>query len=230
MEALLYDVHGNLPALEAVLADARPAGVSRWILGGDYALFGGWPAETVARLRELEPAVWIRGNGERWTDDPVAAPDQPVIQAAIEAARSALGAELVAHLGRLPAHADDGDSLICHGSPISDVRSFSPEPADDDDELMGGVTPARIVFGHTHLPFRREAGAVELVNPGSVGMPFDGDPRAAYALVHPDGSIEHRRVAYDHLASARRVREAFGGANWTDTVAKRIERSRMDVD
>jgi len=90
--------------------------------------------------------------------------------------------------------------------------------------------PSRIVFGHTHLPFRRKAGAVELVNPGSVGMPFDGDPRAAYALVHPDGSIERRRVAYDHMASARRVREAFGGADWTETVAKRIELSRMDVD
>lgn len=230
MEALLYDVHGNLPALEAVLADAGAAGVTRWILGGDYALFGGWPAETIARLRELEPALWIRGNGERWTDDPVAAPDQPVVQDAIAAARSALGAELVADLARLPAHAGDGDTLICHGSPISDVRSFSPEPSQDDEELMGGATPGRIVFGHTHLPFRRTAGAVELVNPGSVGMPFDGDPRAAYALVHPDGSVEHRRLEYDHAASAARVREAFGGAAWTETVAKRIQRSRMDVD
>ena len=229
MQALLYDVHGNLPALEAVLADARAAGASRWVLGGDYALFGGWPAETVARLRELEPALWIRGNGERWTDDPVAAPDQPVVQDAIAAARAVLGEPLVAELARLPAHAADGDTLICHGSPISDVRSFAPEPAEDDVELLAGATNPRIVFGHTHLPFRRRAGAVELVNPGSVGMPFDGDPRAAYALVHDDGSLEHRRVEYDHEASARRVREAFGGATWTDTVAKRIERSRMDV-
>jgi diadenosine tetraphosphatase ApaH/serine/threonine PP2A family protein phosphatase len=230
MEALLYDVHGNLPALEAVLADARPAGVLRWVLGGDYALFGGWPVETIARLRELEPATWIRGNGERWTDDPVAAPDQPVVQAAIAAARAALGDETVAELARLPAHAAHGDTLICHGSPISDVRSFSPEPAEDDTELLAGAAQTRIIFGHTHLPFRRRAGAVELVNPGSVGMPFDGDPRAAYALVHPDGSVEHRRVDYDHEASAQRVREAFGGAEWTETVATRIERSRMDVD
>jgi hypothetical protein len=61
--ALLYDVHGNLPALEAVIADAEAAGADGWILGGDYALFGGWPAETVARLRELDRACWIRGNG-----------------------------------------------------------------------------------------------------------------------------------------------------------------------
>ncbi len=60
--ACLYDVHGNLPALEAVLEDARGAGAERFALGGDYALFGPWPAETVARLRELEPALWIRGE------------------------------------------------------------------------------------------------------------------------------------------------------------------------
>jgi hypothetical protein len=59
---LLYDVHGNLPALQAVLADARDLGVRAYVLGGDYALFGGWPAETVAALRELD-ATWIRGNG-----------------------------------------------------------------------------------------------------------------------------------------------------------------------
>jgi predicted phosphodiesterase len=230
IEALLYDVHGNLPALEAVLADARDAGARAWVLGGDYALFGGWPAETVARLRELEPAIWIRGNGERWTADPTDAPDQPLIQHAIGAARAALGYEVVADLAALPAQAARGDTLICHGSPISDVRSFMPAPADDERELLSGVTQRRLVFGHTHLPFRRLAGRVELVNPGSVGMPFDGDTRAAYALVREDGAIEHRRVAYDHAKSAARVREAFGNAAWTDTVARRIERATMNVD
>jgi predicted phosphodiesterase len=232
MQALLYDVHGNLPALEAVIADARAAGARTWILGGDYALFGGWPVETVARLRELEPALWIRGNGERWTADPAAAPDQPVVQGAIAAAREALGADTVATLGTLPFDTVDGetDTLVCHGSPVSDVRSFMPEPAEDDDELLAGATSARIIFGHTHLPFRRTAGAIELVNPGSVGMPFDGDARAAYALVHADRSVEHRRVAYDHAASAARVGDAFGHADWTRTVARRIELARMDVD
>jgi diadenosine tetraphosphatase ApaH/serine/threonine PP2A family protein phosphatase len=200
------------------------------VLGGDYALFGGWPVETVARLGELEPALWIRGNGERWTDDPAAAPDQPVVQGAIAAAREALGAETVATLGALPFEAVDDDTLVCHGSPISDVRSFMPEPADDEDELLAGVTKPRIVFGHTHLPFRRVAGDIELVNPGSVGMPFDGDTRAAYALVHPDGSVEHRRVDYDHAASAARVGDAFGHAEWTRTVARRLEKAGIDVD
>jgi predicted phosphodiesterase len=230
MEALLYDVHGNLPALEAVLADARAAGADRWVLGGDYALFGGWPAETVARLRELEPALWIRGNGERWSAAPRDAPDQPVVQGAIAAVREALGTDTVTELAALPADATEGDTLICHGSPVSDVRSFLPEPGDDEEELLAGVGQRRIVFGHTHLPFRRIAGGIELVNPGSVGMPFDRDHRAAYALVRPDGRVEHRRVGYDHGVSAERVRSEYGRESWANTVAKRIQRATMNVD
>ena len=65
MLALLFDIHGNLPALEAVLDDARATGAQRYLLGGDYAVFGGWPAETLARLRELPDATWIRGNADR---------------------------------------------------------------------------------------------------------------------------------------------------------------------
>jgi diadenosine tetraphosphatase ApaH/serine/threonine PP2A family protein phosphatase len=229
MLACLYDVHGNLPALEAVLDDAARQGAQRFVLGGDYALFGGWPAEAVARLRALEPALWIRGNGERWTADPAAAPDNEVVPGAIAAARAALGEELVADLTALPEGAEHEETLICHGSPPSDVRSFFPQPADDEAELLAGVTHARVLFGHTHLPFRRisTTGGIELVNPGSVGMPFDHDPRAAYALIHPDRSIEHRRVEYDYLASAARVRAV--GARWAEVVARRIELARMDV-
>jgi diadenosine tetraphosphatase ApaH/serine/threonine PP2A family protein phosphatase len=227
--ALLYDVHGNLPALDAVIADAQAAGADRWVLGGDYALFGGWPVETVARLGELEPATWIRGNGERWTADPDAAPDNPILPGAIAAAREALGEQLVADLARLPADCHYEGALICHGSPPSDVRSFFPEPGDDEEELLDGVTAPRVIFGHTHLPFRRTSAVrgIELVNPGSVGMPFDGDTRAAYALVHDEWRIEHRRVEYDHAASAARVR-GFG-EDWSDVVAARVEQARMDV-
>src|SRR5438270_5359813 len=100
--ALLYDVHGNLPALNAVLDDARQAGATEFLLGGDYALFGAWPEETVAALRQLQPATWIRGNGERWTADAAQAPDNDVVQGAIAACLSALGPELTAELARLP--------------------------------------------------------------------------------------------------------------------------------
>jgi predicted phosphodiesterase len=222
--ALLYDMHGNLAALRAVLDDARGQGAASFVLGGDYALFGPRPAETLAALRDLPRARWIRGNGERWTASPDEAPEDPVVQGAIASCREALGAEAVRELARLPETATEDDVLYCHGSPASDVRSFMPEPADDEPELLEGVHASRLVFGHTHLPFRRAAGGVELVNPGSVGMPFDGDPRAAYALVAADGEVEHRRVDYDHLGAAVAVRDRFDG-EWTQTVAGRIERA-----
>jgi predicted phosphodiesterase len=226
--AILYDVHGNLPALEAVLEDARQAGADRHLLGGDYALFGPWPHETVTRLRELD-ATWIRGNGERWTARPSDAPDDEVVQGAIGASRAELGEGLVGELAALPEQYATAEARYCHGSPRSDVRSFFPEPGDDEAELLGDVHEDRLVFGHTHLQFRRRsrAGGIELVNPGSVGMPFDGDPRAGYALVGGDGEIELRRVAYDHAASAAAVRERF--PQFGETVARRIERASFDV-
>ena len=223
MLALLYDVHGNLPALEAVLADAREQGAERYVLGGDYALFGGWPRETVELLRTLAPALWIRGNADRW----VQAPDEGVDPGAVDFTRAALGSDLVAELAALPERAQLEDTLICHASPVSDMRSFRPEPAEDEAELLAGVTDPRVVFGHTHLPFFRTSThrGIELVNPGSVGMPLDGDPRAAYALVAPDGAVEHRRVPYDHAAAAARVRWA-GDGEWTGVIARRLETSR----
>jgi predicted phosphodiesterase len=223
MIALLYDVHGNLPALEAVLADARAAGATEYVIGGDVALFGPWPSETVGRLRELDGARWLRGNGERWTATPSEAPDDDTVQSAIAACRRELGDAQVRGLAGLPESVALGASTRCwHGSPVSDVRSFLPEPSGDEDELLAGCTERRLIFGHTHLPFaRRSQSGVELVNPGSVGMPFDGDRRAAYALL--DGNrVEHRRIAYDHDASAAALAERFGDAPWTQTVARRI--------
>jgi predicted phosphodiesterase len=231
MIALLYDVHGNRLALEAVVADARTHGVDRWILGGDYALFGPEPEDTLALLRTLTPAIWIRGNGERWTAHPDDAPDNPVVPAAIDACHEALGDALVQDLDGLPEQGLHEDTRYVHASPVSDVRSFFPQPGDDEAELLADVAEPRLVFGHTHLPFRRisTTGGIELVNPGSVGLPFDGDPRAAYALVHPDRRVEHRRLPYDHGASAARTRDRWPGTEWAETVARRIEQARMDV-
>ena len=175
--------------------------------------------------------MWLRGNGERWTAQPEAAPDNPVVPRAIGACREALGEAIVGALGELPEHGVHDDTRYVHASPLSDVRSFMPQPDDDEAELLAGVTEPRLVFGHTHLPFRRisTTGGIELVNPGSVGLPFDGDQRAAYALVHPDRRVEHRRLRYDHGASAARMRERWPGADWAETVARRIEQARMDV-
>ncbi len=231
MLALLYDVHGNLPALEAVVADARAQGADHWLLGGDYTLFGPEPEATLERLRGLAPAMWIRGNGERWTAQPGGAPENAVVPPAIAACREALGEATVAELGELPEQGVHEQTRYVHASPISDVRSFFPRPAEDEPDLLDDVGEPRLVFGHTHLPFRRISalGGIELVNPGSVGLPFDGDPRAAYALIHPDRRVEHRRLPYDHAASAARMRERWPGAEWADIVARRIEQARMDV-
>ena len=88
---------------------------------------------------------------------------------------------------------------------------------------------ARPIPDATLFDIRSNRRGIELVNPGSVGMPFDTDPRAAYAIVHDDRRVEQRRVPYDHEASAAAVRERFDGAPWTATVAARIERARFDV-
>ncbi len=220
---LLYDVHGNLPALEAVLADAED--VDSWVLGGDYSLFGAWPRETVERLRELE-AQWIRGNGERWTAAPADAPE--TVHGAIERCAELLGADLVGELAGLSGSLACDGTLYCHGSPISDVQSFFPEPGPDEEALLGTVTSGRVVFGHTHFAFARTGPmGIELVNPGSAGMPFDGDPRAAYAVVRQGGAIEHRRVTYDHQASADAIRERIGEAG--EQAARRVERASFDA-
>lgn len=227
MRGLIYDVHGNVRALQAVLEDARTAGVDRFLLGGDYGLFGPWPQETVATLRELPDATWIRGNVDRWTARPDEAPDDEPIRAAIDACRDALGEQVVRELEALPDQLVIEGTRYCHGSPISDVRSFMPS-ADDDDELLGGAAERRVVFGHTHLQFSRgTAGGIELVNPGSAGMPFDGDPRAAYALLSDDGLLEPRRVPYDHEASAAAVEQRYPGAPWAQRSARRLRQAQM---
>ena len=219
MLALLYDVHGNLPALEAVLDDCP---TDRFLLGGDYTCFGAWPRETVARLRELD-AEWIRGNVDRWMVD-----DSDVLEQArplVERSRELLGEELARELAALPESTTRDGTLYCHASPMSDMDSILPQPDARDAERLMGVDAGRVVFGHTHLQFTREGlGGIELVNPGSVGMPLDGDRRAAYAIVARDGSVELRRVEYDWQGAARAVRERVG-----ELPAKRIEQSRFDV-
>src|SRR5947209_12071566 len=137
--ALLYDVHGNLPALQAVLADAWDAGAARFLLGGDYALFGPYPADTVAALRQIPHTTWIRGNVDRWTAHPDQAPQDEFVPAAIAACRDALGAETVGELDALPEQFLSEGTRYCHASPLSDLRSFFPEPAEDEADLLAGV-------------------------------------------------------------------------------------------
>ncbi|MGH2802794.1 MAG: metallophosphoesterase family protein [Thermoleophilaceae bacterium] len=218
MLGLLYDVHGNLPALEAVLDDC-PA--ERFLLGGDYATFGAWPVETVERLKQLD-AEWIRGNVDRWLVDASDAPE--AMAPLIERSRQMAGEALCGELAALPDATSHEGTLFCHASPLSDMESFYPEPHDTDAERLMGVEAERVVFGHTHVQFERQGpGGIHLVNPGSVGMPLDGDRRSAYGLLHDDGRVELRRVEYDWRASVRAVREAVG-----DLPADRMEQARFD--
>jgi diadenosine tetraphosphatase ApaH/serine/threonine PP2A family protein phosphatase len=221
VRALLYDVHGNLPALEAVLADASD--VDQFVLGGDYAMAGAWPRETVERLKELPNATWIRGNADRWLVDRRDAPS-PIDDIGTGCAE-ALGEELVQELFALPETATVDGTLYCHASPGSDMETFAPEPDDRDAELLLGVEARRVVCGHIHVQFKRQGpAAIEIVNPGSVGTPWDGDHRAAYAVIDGD-EVELRRVEYDWHASAAAVRERVG-----ELPARRIELARFDVD
>ena len=227
MLALLYDVHGNLPALEAVLVDAEAAGATGYVLGGDYTMGGAWPAETVARLDDLgAAAAWIRGNTDRWVaGDDRDRPAHPSVDGAIAFAQAALGPEPAARLADCaPEHRLDG-VLCCHASPGSDMAGFPPEPDPDADAgLLGDPGAPLVVVGHTHLQFHRPAGpAHRVLNPGSVGAPFDLDPRAAYALLDPDGRVELRRVGYPVEEAAGALRAL--GEPWTALFEDRLRRA-----
>jgi predicted phosphodiesterase len=214
---VLYDIHGNLPALEAVLADAEKAGVDRWLLGGDYCTPSPWTHESLARLRELPNATWIRGNGERWLREPPL--DRPEVMESAHLFLEVLNEADVEALYGLPPQAELDGILYVHGSPLSDVESFAPEPQEGEERMLEGVHDRTVVFGHSHQQFRRPGPDVtDLVNPGSVGMPLDGDVRAAWATW--DGDFEFRRTEYDneHAAAAYR---ALGG-DFGEFGAKRL--------
>jgi predicted phosphodiesterase len=218
--ALLYDIHGNLPALEAVLDDARGAGAERWLLGGDFASWSPWPHETIELLRSLERSTWIRGNGERWTREPPL--DRPEVVEMLREDDPGLGGD-EGWLYSLQTQVELDGVLYVHGSPLSDVDSFAAEPQPDEARMLAGVRDRTVVFGHSHLQFRRPGpDGTDLLNPGSVGMPLDGDRRAAYALRRDDGEFEPRRVEYD-VERAVEAWRAYGGSFGT-MAAGRVER------
>jgi predicted phosphodiesterase len=218
--ALLYDIHGNLPALEAVLTDAETEGVDRYLFGGDYASWAPWPTETLERLRSIPNATWIRGNGERWLREPPT--DRPDVMEALSAMDSGVGSD-EGWLYSLQSSTELDGVLYVHGSPLSDVESFAPQPEDEEEHMLLDVRDRTVVFGHSHQQFRRPGPqGTELLNPGSVGMPLDGDVRGAWAVRRDDGEFEFRRTEFDveRVAAAWR---ALPGP-WSEVAATRIER------
>ena len=229
MRALLYDIHGNLPALEAVLADAHAAGVEQFVLGGDYALLGAFPHDTVKALDSLD-ARWIRGNTDRWLEEPYDAPDNELMHRSIDYCREGLGGQYTEALFALPGLIEVDGACVCHASPHSDMLTFMPQAGEGEHELLAHTDAEVVIFGHSHLQFSREAeGGRLLVNPGSVGLPFDGDRRAAYALWNGGREFELRRVDYDADAYARAVRERMGATlgDSVETVVRRVEQAAM---
>lgn len=203
-----------------MLDDARRAGADRWVLGGDLVAFGPDPGGTAARLRELDNAVWIRGNTERWLIETPT--DLPQVWRGLHETRARLEWEQVEWLYALPTRIEVDGMLIVHGCPLTDCDTFSHAPEDEDTRRLAGVGGRTVVFGHSHRQFAPREGpnGTTLVNPGSVGQPLDGDPRAAYALLHDDGAFELRRVDYDHRAAAAAMRNL---GEWSEQFARRIE-------
>ena len=220
--AVLYDIHGNLAALEAVLAEAESEGVTGYVLGGDYATFGPWPRETAELTERLPATIRIRGNVERWLLEEPEVPDQGrgLVTAALEDAREELGRDLVELLYGLPVRAELDGILVCHGSPVSDIETFAPRPEADEGRMLDGEANRTILFGHSHQQFRRPGlDGTTLVNPGSVGMPLDGDTRGAWAL-YEEGEFELRRTAYD---LDRAVAQMRTHGDWAAMIVHRLE-------
>ena len=220
--AVLYDIHGNLAALEAVLEAAEEAGATTYLLGGDYATFGPWPRETAELVIGLPAVACIRGNVDRWLCEEPEVPAEAwqMVTTALSVARDVLGPDLVSRLYELPERAELDGMLVCHGSPRSDIESFAPDPQPEEERMLGGEAQRTILFGHSHRQFERAGpNGTYLVNPGSVGAPLDGDPRAAWAL-YDDGELRLRRTVYDVERAAARMR-SYG--EWAEPIVRRIE-------
>ena len=194
--AALYDIHGNLPALEAVLAEVERAGVDRIVVGGDVAA-GPYPSDVVARLESLgERVVFIRGNADRELYE---AGDR-IPEALREPILSRVTDELRETLASWPEQArldvdGLGDVLFCHATPRNDEEIFTELTPDEVVAEMFAAAPRVTVVGHTHMQVDRRLGDKRIVNAGSVGIPYEGRPGAYWAILGPD--VEFRRTEYD---------------------------------
>jgi Icc-related predicted phosphoesterase len=222
--AALYDIHGNLPALEAVLDEIRQADVNQIIVGGDVVP-GPMPRETIQRLLDLDlPVQFIHGNGELAMLAQMAAKDggpitywgttsgKPLPEPLQEVYRWTAG-QLQPEYESLFASWPKavrleipglGEALFCHSTPRSETEIFTRLTAEDRLlPLFEDLQTSLVVCGHTHMQFDRLIGDTRVVNAGSVGMPI-GAPGAFWALLGPD--VELRHTPYDLTKAAERIR------------------------
>jgi putative phosphoesterase len=195
--AALYDIHGNLPALDAVLADVADADMI--LVGGDFVA-GPWPAETLERLRGLSGDVrFIRGNADREVVEQETAGLAP--PELMEFVRERLSADQLESLKGLPLVErieveELGRVLFCHATPRNDQEIFTRISPDDEwAEALATAEADLVVCGHTHIQFDKRIGDVRVVNAGSVGMPYESEPGAYWAALGPD--VELRRTEYE---------------------------------
>ena len=215
--AALYDIHGNLPALEAVLADVEREAPDLLVTGGDVAS-GPFPRETIALLRDVRlPVAHIMGNADReliavsGCSDCASAGDDPMAQGSLWAAGQLGVAEREFLTGFVPTLTLDIDGLgrvlFCHGSPFSDEESITLVTSDERlGDILAGVAEQTIVCGHTHSQFDRSQDGIRVVNAGSVGMPYEDSPAAYWALLGPD--VQLRRTEYDLRRAADLIRRS----------------------
>jgi putative phosphoesterase len=211
--AAIYDIHANLPALEAVLDDIHHARTDQIIVGGDV-LPGPMPRETLTRLLNLEvPVRFIYGNGDIAVleqmrgREPATVPEQyrPVVRWNAQQLDSEHERVLASWPKTLRAQIDGlGDVLFCHATPRNEDECFTRLTTEEKlVPVFTELDAAVVVCGHTHMQFDRMVGNVRVVNAGSVGMPF-GEPGAHWLLLTPDVQLRHTR--YDLEDAAERIR------------------------
>jgi predicted phosphodiesterase len=221
--AVLNDIHGNLPALDAVLADVRQAGVDQIVIGGDV-LPGPLPRETMARLLALDiPTQFIYGNGDKailaqltasdpsavtyWgTTEGVAVPEPMQELIRWTARQVSEYRDVLASWPLTTMLSIDGlgTVLFCHATPRNEIDIFTRvTPEERLLPVFAGVDASLVVCGHTHMQFDRTIGPTRVVNAGSVGMPF-GTTGADWLLLGP--GVELRKTRYDTVATAEQFR------------------------
>jgi predicted phosphodiesterase len=211
--AALYDVHGNLPALEAVLADVEREQPDAIVVGGDI-VSGPIPEATLERLRSLERAHFIRGNADRGVVAIRRAQPEPRLGLNDDWIAARLSDEQIDFLAGLPLTLTlDVDGLgrvcFCHATPRDDEEIFTERTPDDVlAGMLAGTEEAVIVCGHTHMQVDRQVGRWRVVNAGSVGLPYDDERGPKWAMLGPD--VSHRRSELDE----ERARGALRAAGW----------------
>lgn len=205
--AVVSDIHANLTALDAVIADLRSVGADLVVHGGDLMAGGARPAAVIDRIREMNwPGVY--GNTDEMLWMPHRVPEtlpspqlhrirDLLLTRTIPATLAAIGDQRLAWLRSLPRRWSDHGLTVVHAAP-DDVWPITPVNASDEelDRIYGVLGTPRVVYGHIHQPFVRRLSTFTIANSGAVSQSYDGDRRAAYAVVDGD-RVTIRRVEYD---------------------------------